>query len=165
MKARPGWRRLGRLNGSDAGRLAQPVWLCAACRCSHKDRDDKGKLIKPFSCKFCHRTVFDYFDSTSEAGGWNALWQRVKAGEIRNLRRQVTFDLMTIAPNGLACKWGEARLDYAFDELQGDEWVPVVADWKPSEGPSPDSVLKFRCLAAQGIRVRIMTDKGVFDFQ
>ncbi len=165
MAARAGWNRMGRLHGSDAGKLAQPVWVCAACRCWHKDRDSRGKLIKPFDCAFCHRTVFDRFDSSGEAQGWNALWLRVRAGEVRNLQRQVVFPLMTIAPNGLACKWGEAVLDYAFEELQGNEWVPVYADWKPSEGPSPESVLKFRCLAAQGIRVRIMTDRGVYDFE
>ena len=164
MAGRPGWNRMGRLHGSDAGKLAQPVYLCAACRCWHKDRDAKGKLIKPFDCKFCHRTVFDFFDSSGEATGWGQLWQRVKAGEVRNLRRQVPYSLLTMAPNGLAVKWGEAVLDYVFEELQGDDWVTVAADWKPSEGPSPDSVLKFRCLAAQGTRVRIMTDKGVYDF-
>lgn len=154
------WRRTGRLNGSDAGRKAKAVWLCSACRCWHDDRDEKGKLIKPLWCKFCQRPDFDYFHSSGEAKCWAALHQRARAGELRDLKRQVPFDLMTISANGLPRKWGETILDFAFDELRAGEWVPVVADFKPSEGMSPDAALKLRCLEAQGVPVRIITDKG-----
>lgn len=155
------WKRTGRLNGSDAGRMAKPVWLCSACRCWHDDRDAAGRLIKPAQCKFCHRMEFDYFHSSGEAATWGKLHQRIKAKELRNLRRQVPFDLMTIGRGGLACKWAEMVADFTFDELQADGgWLFVVADYKPSEGISPDSALKLRCLEAMGTPVRLITKDG-----
>lgn len=154
------WRRISRLNGSDAGKMAKPVWLCAACRCWHSDRDAAGKLIKPMQCQFCGRFEFDYFHSSGEAQTWCKLHLRQKAGLIRNLRRQVKKDLLTVGKNGLACVWGYADIDFAFEELQGDHWVDVLMDHKPSAGASPDSVLKFRCLEAQGTPVRLTTENG-----
>jgi len=154
------WRRIGRLNGSDAGRTAKPVWLCEACRCWHTDRDAKGKLIKPLACKFCGRFQFDYFHSSGEAQTWAKLHLRQKAGLIRNLRRQVKKDLLTVGKNGLACVWGHADIDFAYDELVGEEWISVLADHKPAQGASPDAVLKFRCLEAMGFPIRILTENG-----
>jgi hypothetical protein len=155
------WRRMGRVNGSDAGRMAKPVWLCSNCRCWHDDRDPRtGKLIKPTWCKFCKRPDFDYFHSSGEATCWCNLHLSQKAGEIRNLQRQVTFDLMTIGREGLPTKWAEIIVDYTFDEIRGGEWFPVVADFKPSEGMSPDAALKIRCLEKQGTPVRILTKNG-----
>lgn len=155
------WRRMGRVNGSDAGRKAKPVWLCAHCLCWHDDRDLKGKLVKPLECKFCHRIDFDYFHSSGEAQAWALLHRRQRAGEVRNLRRQVKRDLLTVGRQGLACKWGEIILDFDFEERQRDgEWIAVSADYKPSEGMSPDAALKIRCLEAMGTSVRIITAKG-----
>jgi hypothetical protein len=151
---------MGRVNGSDAGRKAKPVWLCANCRMWHRDYDAKGKLIKPFDCKFCHQTEFDYFHSSGEAQAWCSLHLRARAGEVRNLRRQIKRDLMTVGKQGLACKWGEIILDFDFEELQGDDWLPVAADYKPADGMSPDAALKIRCLEAMGTPVRIITSKG-----
>lgn len=155
------WKRTGRLNGSDAGRMAKPVWLCQNCRCWHQDRDGAGKLIKPGQCKFCGRMEFDYFHSSGEASAWGMLHLRQRAGLIRNLDRQVALALMTVGKNGLACKWGELVADFTFEELQSDgTWMPVAADFKPTEGMSPDAALKIRCLEAQGTVVRIMTKDG-----
>lgn len=154
------WRRMGRVNGSDAGRKAVPVWLCSNCRCWHDDRNAAGKLIKPLQCKFCGRAEFDYFHSSGEARMWCSLHLRQKAGMIRELRRQVPFDLMTVGRQGLACKWAELVVDFVFDEQDGDTWSRVVADYKPSEGMSPDAALKIRCLEAQGVPVRILTKDG-----
>ena len=161
MNARGGsWKRTGRLNGSDAGRMAKPVWLCSNCRCWHDDRVN-GKLIKPAQCKFCGRMSFDYFHSSGEAGAWGLLHLRMRANEIRNLNRQVPFDLMTIGREGLPCKWAELVADFTFEELQDDgEWSLVVADYKPSEGMSPDAALKIRCLESMGTPVRILTKDG-----
>lgn len=153
------WNRIGRLNGSDAARLARPLWVCAACRTWHNDRP-AGKLIKPLHCKFCGRSEFDYFHSEGEAQTWAKLHLRQRAGEIQNLRRQVPFALMTVGREGLACQWGEAVLDFTFDELRGGQWVPVRCDYKPAVGISPDAALKFRCLEAQGLPVRIITSNG-----
>jgi len=154
------WNRMGRLNGSDAAKMARPLWLCANCRTWHNDRDAKGKLIKPLECKFCHRIEFDYFHSEGEAQTWGKLHLRQRAGEVRNLRRQVPFPLMTIGRMGLACKWAELVADFTFDERRGDDWLPVVADYKPDAGMSPDAALKIRCLEAMGTPVRIITRKG-----
>lgn len=154
------WKRTGRLNGSDAGRKAKPVWLCSNCRCWHQDYDHNAKLIKPTWCKFCARSDFDYFHSSGEAKCWCALHLRAKAGEIKNLRRQVPFDLMTIGREGLPCKWAQLIADFAYDELANGEWTPAVADFKPSEGMSPDAALKIRCLEAMGTLVRILTENG-----
>lgn len=158
--AHTAWRRIGRLNGSDAGRMAKPVWVCAECRCWHTDRDGKGKLIKPLQCSFCGRVDFDYFHSSGEAQTWAKLHLRQKAGLIRNLRRQVKKDLLTVGRNGLARIWGYADIDFAYDELRDGEWLPVLADHKPSAGMSPDASLKFRCLEAMGFPVRILTENG-----
>lgn len=154
------WRRIGRVNGSDAGKMAKPVWLCSNCRCWHDDLDKNGKLHKPLECKFCHRFQFDYFMSRGEAETWGKLHQRQKAGEIRNLRRQVRKDLLTVGREGMACVWGYADIDFGYDELQGGEWIPVLADHKPSAGMSPDAALKFRCLEAMGFPIRILTTHG-----
>ncbi len=148
-----------RLNGSDAARMARPVYLCANCRTWHNDRSS-GKLVKPLHCVFCGLTEFDYFHSEGEAKTWGTLHLRQRAGEVRNLRRQVPFPLMTIGREGLACKWAELVADFTFDEMRGGEWVPVVADYKPAEGMSPDAALKIRCLEAMGTPVRIITKDG-----
>lgn len=154
------WRRMGRVNGSDAGRLAKPVWLCANCRCWHDDRDMNNKLIKPLHCKFCGGSEFDYFHSSGEAQTWCALHLRQRAGEIRSLRRQVPFDLLTVGREGLACVWATIVLDFTFEEPHGSEWSKVAADYKPSEGMSPDAALKIRCLESMGVPVRILTKHG-----
>lgn len=158
--AKTAWRRIGRLNGSDAGAKAKPVYLCAACRCWHNDRDAKGKLVKPMQCKFCGRFEFDYFMSSGEAQTWCKLHLRQKAGLIRNLRRQVRKELLTVGKNGLACVWGHADIDFGYDELVGEDWLPVLADHKPAQGASPDAVLKFRCLESMGFPIRIITPDG-----
>jgi len=157
---RKAWNRIGRLSGSDAGKSARPVYLCASCRCWHTDTDSKGKLIKPLQCKFCERFEFDRFDSSGEAQTWCKLWLRVKAGEIRKLERQIKIDLLTVGREGLARVWASAVLDFSFEELRSGEWFPVVADHKPSAGMSPDAALKFRCLEAMGRPVRILTELG-----
>lgn len=157
---RKNWNRIGRLNGSDAGKMARPVWLCANCRCWHTDVAANGKLIKPLSCKFCGHAFFDYFHSSGEAQAWATLHLRAKAGEVRNLRRQVPIDLLTVGRNGLACVWAQAVLDFAFDELKGGEWVPTLCDFKPHVGISPDAALKLRCLEAMGKPVKLITSQG-----
>lgn len=154
------WKRTGRLNGSDAAKMAKPVWLCSECRCWHEDYDRHGKLLKPTWCKFCGRPNFDYFHSSGEAKAWAALHLRQRAGEIRNLRRQVPFDLYTVDPDNTIVVWARAELDFTFDELSDGEWFPIVCDFKPVEGISPDASLKFRCLEKQGTPVRLITENG-----
>ena len=78
---------------------------------------------------------------------------------MRNVRRQVTFPLMTIGPKG-PIEWAKLVADFTYDEKDGDDWVPIVEDYKAVAGMSPDAALKIRCLEAQGIFVRIVTSKG-----
>lgn len=147
------WQRMGRLNGSDAAAMARKVWVCDRCGLWHYD--------KPDGCKTCGiLATFQFFHSEGEAKRWARLLMLVRAGEVRDVRRQVPFALMTIGPNGLPVEWAKLVADFTYDEKDGDEWVPIVEDYKPVAGPSPDAALKIRCLEAQGVRVRVMTAKG-----
>lgn len=147
------WQRMGRLNGSDAAAMARKVWVCDRCGLWHYD--------KPDGCKTCGiLATFQFFHSEGEAKRWARLLMLVRAGEVRDVRRQVPFALMTIGPNGLPVEWAKLIADFTYDEKDGDEWVPIVEDYKPVAGPSPDAALKIRCLEAQGVRVRVMTAKG-----
>ena len=73
------------------------------------------------------------FDSLKELERWRALEMRQKAGEIRDLRRQVNFDLVV---NGiLICSY---VADHVYEELAGAaqtgrrrrDWRKVVEDVK-----------------------------------
>jgi hypothetical protein len=143
------WKRFGRLDGSRAGALARKVYRCVGCGEWHYDK-------KPAQCR-CGRMDFDRFDSIGEAKRYASLELLQRAGEISNLRRQVPLDLLTVGREGLAVKWGQFVVDAAYVE-KGEQ---VFEDHKPDSGASPDSVLKLRCLEAQGITVRIHTSKGI----
>lgn len=149
MKAKRTWQRIGRMNGSDAGRMARKVYICRGCRTWHYDK-------KPGQCLGCGRMDFDRYDSIGEAKRYAALELLQRAGEISDLRRQVPLDLLTVGRNGLAVKWGQFIVDAAYVE-QG---VQVWEDFKPAAGMSPDAALKIRCLEAQGIAIRLHTEKG-----
>jgi hypothetical protein len=149
MARRHSWQRIGRLNGSDAGRMARKVYICRGCGFWHQD-------AKPKQCHICGRMDYDYFDSTGEAKRYATLELLQRAGEISDLRRQVPLKLLTIGRNGLAVQWGTFIVDAAYVE-NGEQ---VYEDFKPFNGMSPDSALKLRCLEAQGIRVRLHTEKG-----
>ena len=65
------------------------------------------------------------YDSKGEASWYQGLIARQKAGEIRNLRRQVKYPLWC----------GTVRIcdyvaDAAYQEVQDDFWPEVVADYK-----------------------------------
>ncbi len=80
------------------------------------------------------------FDSGREATYWQGLLARVQAGEVRNLQRQVPFDLMCPKLLGTHGLHGENLVvalyiaDFVFDERQDvredDDWIQVVADAK-----------------------------------
>lgn len=105
----------------------------------------------------CGRMQFLFFHSEGEAKHWARLKLLERAGDIADLRRQVPLDLMTVGPNGLPRKWGELIVDYAFRQ----DGVQKYLDWKPVEGPTPETVLKVRCLESQGIIVDFITKKGM----
>lgn len=65
------------------------------------------------------------FDSAKEAARWQNLRLLERAGQIRNLRRQVRYDF-TI--NGV--KVGSYIADHEYDELNNGVWEPVTEDVK-----------------------------------
>lgn len=66
------------------------------------------------------------FDSRLEANEYAKLVMRERAGEIRNLTRQVRFSLF--GPRGIHVQIYTA--DFTFEERTADGWVFVVADAK-----------------------------------
>jgi hypothetical protein len=99
---------------------------------------------------------FLFFHSSGEAKQYARYELLQNSGYISDLRRQVPLPLMTVGRDGLACKWGEMVVDFAFIEKGELHYF----DYKPDEGISPDAALKIRCLEAQGIIVEIVTRKG-----
>jgi len=154
---KPSWQRYGRVRGEDARARAIPTYVCSrpGCEVHHRAQMVDGKFQAPHHCIGCGGMVFDRFDSTSEANRWAALRLQEKAGMISNLRRQVRFPLMTIAPNGMQIKVADFIADYVYVR-DGEE---VVEDRKPRAGIDPTSALKLRWMAAQmGREVLITTD-------
>lgn len=147
---RGAWRRIGRQNGSDIGKLAVKVYRCNGCGVHHK-----GK--KPAQCMGCGRMDFTAFDSVGEANRYAALWMRQRAGEIEGLEAHVPFPLMTIGRNGLPCKFATYVADFVYVE-DGEQ---VREDWKSANGIDPAAALKLRIMEAMGLPVRIVTDRGV----
>lgn len=141
------WKRTGRL--AVAGKLAKHVWICNGCGAWHE-------VEKPAQCIACGRMDFLHFPSAGEAKHWARLRLLERAGDITDLRRQVSLPLMTIGPSGIPCQWGELIVDYAYKE----NGVQRYLDWKPIEGPKPETVLKVRCLEKQGIIVDFINLKG-----
>jgi hypothetical protein len=88
-------------------------------------------LVRAKPTKYRNRkTMLDgmMFDSAAESRDWAELNLRVRAGEIRNLRRQVVFK----------CTWNGVDIckyvaDFAFEEKREGEWHPVIADTKGFE--------------------------------
>lgn len=152
MRAKPRF-----IHGRDAGRRANPVWVCASpgCEVHHKGtRDADGKLKGPAACIACGRMSFEYFPSTGEANQWAALRLQEKVGSITGLRRQVRFPLMAVAPNGLQVRVAEYIADYVYFR-DGRE---IIADHKPMAKADPLALLKLKWMAAQGNPVHIHTD-------
>jgi len=114
------------------------------------------------------------FDSKGELGRLHELQMLVRAGEIAELRRQVSFPLTIYRfdpikgivdlaphpilirspgyPNGRACK---ITLDFSYRERQADgKWIDVLEDWK---GLSTEAArLRIAVFEAiYGVRVRI----------
>lgn len=140
------WKRYGRLDGSRAGAKAIRVYQCNGCGAPYRHK-------APAQCQGCGRMDFSMFHSDGEFKKWAALQLQERAKLISNLRRQVPLPLYTIDPRGQKVQWGEMVVDFAYTDEEGDHLV----DFKPQAGPSPDSVLKMRCLEKQGIIVEIVT--------
>jgi hypothetical protein len=88
------------------------------------------------------------FDSKKEADRWGQLQLLLKAGRIRNLRRQVLYRLEVAGV--LICTY---KADFVYEELTKGEWLEVVEDSKGY--PNERWPMKKRLmLACHGIRVR-----------
>lgn len=97
------------------------------------------------------RTEVDgiWFDSKAEADRWRGLKLLERAGQIRDLDRQVNYPL---AVNGvLICDY---RCDFTYDEAAGNgQWRRVVEDVKGV--PTPAYLLKKALMfAVHGIEIR-----------
>lgn len=95
------------------------------------------------------------FDSTGEFKRWCDLKMLERGLFIKNLRRQVNFDLEI---NGIhICQY---RADYAYDERIITDWVPVVEDFKSPATTTPIFAIKRKLMqACHGIEVRV-TGRG-----
>lgn len=65
------------------------------------------------------------FDSKREAARYDQLLLLERAGRIRNLRRQVKYELRV---NGVLI--ATYRADFVYEELERDAWTEVVEDSK-----------------------------------
>lgn len=143
MAAKAAWRKFGRINGSDLGRMAIKVHICTGCGEWHE-----GK--KPAQCR-CGVMSFDTFDSKTEAKRWAQLRMLERAGHISGLRRQVPFPLMTVGREGLACRFADYIADFVYTE-NGER---VIEDSKAKNGISPEASLKLRIMEAMGLPVKL----------
>lgn len=146
---KPSFRGLGRASGTAVGKIAVKVYVCRGCGLQHK-------LDKPVQCLQCGRMDFSKFDSVGEAGRYGNLLLRVKAGLIKDLETQVRIPLLAHRPDGLAAKVGEYWADFIYTRCEDD--ARVIEDFK---GALTDlAAWKLRHMAAQGMPVTIITEKG-----
>lgn len=124
-------------------------YLCAGCGAFYAK-------TPPGQCSACHAIAFDHFDSKAEAMRYARLKLREKTvGDIRDIRRQVNYDLLAPAPNGGTVVVAKYRADFVYEEAQGLTWVRVVEDCKGHMTPLAGHKLKH--MAAQGITVKLST--------
>lgn len=124
---------------------------------------DRGKAAQqaatPKTNKFKNIRVEvdgEKFDSKREAAYWHELQLRQMAGEIRDLRRQVTFPLYTPSfADGVNCEDSALIVDFVFfdNDATGAEHVQDVKGAK--ETPMFASKAK-RLFIQQGIEVEII---------
>lgn len=143
------FRHLPRISGARIGQLAQVRYVCHGCGASYP-------APKPAQCASCGRMDFARLDSKAEARRWAYLQVLERQGIIRNLRRQVSYDLK--APNletGLIGNVARYIADFVYEELVGDDWQFIIEDVKG--GITDVAALKLRWMEAQGLPVRITT--------
>ena len=92
-----------------------------------------------------------FCQSGSEGKRWIALNMLQRAGHVRNLRRQVTYPLHVVNPDGMKVKIASWRADHCYDERSAQNvgetgeawgWEPIVEDVKPSGGHREDLYLR-----------------------
>lgn len=93
---RRGFRRppgLRPISGATLGRRARGGYVCSACGC---EVNKAGEVAPKTLCCALPRPV--WFASKAEARRWRFLLMRQKEGVIRELRRQVPYDLHVNGP-------------------------------------------------------------------
>lgn len=147
--AHRGFRSLKRASGDQIAKVAVVTWVCHGC-----GRQTPGK-DKPGQCE-CGRMDFARVDSKAEARRWAELLILERAGDIRNLRRQVSYDLPTInLITGLETVVARYIADFVYEEQTGGEWLVVIEDVK---GAITDVAhLKLRWMESRGVPVRVTT--------
>jgi hypothetical protein len=106
---------------------------------------DAHPMTKP--SKYCNkRTMVDgiAFHSVAEARRWSELLLLEKAGEVRNVRRQVAFVLYAITGQGI-CKY---VADFLYHDRDGNEIIEDVKGVRTSEYR-----IKKKWMAAQGYHI------------
>lgn len=123
--------------------------ICRGCLLWHT-----GK--KPAACSACGRMDFESFKSKGEATWWMKLLRRQEAGKIKDLRRQIKIDLLTVHHRtGKPVAWGAYYADFAWTDLETGE--KIIAECKPGGDLTYESQLKLRCVEAMGIPVMALT--------
>lgn len=99
---------------------------------------------------------WERFASEREAKRWQALTLAVKAGQVRDLTRQVRYALRVRRPDGIDEVIGHYVADYVYEErhdIADRIWVPVVEDCKGFR--TPEYRWKKRHFEAQfGVTIR-----------
>lgn len=82
-----------------------------------------------------------FFRSMKEAKRWVALNMLQRAGHIRDLHRQVPFELLVPTPAGVKYKIGAYVADFTYElwRRECDRWDAIVEDVKPSGGLREDT--------------------------
>jgi hypothetical protein len=145
----PGWS--GRYTSKDRtfANKAIPAHICRGCLAWFDG-------AKPAACKMCGRMDFEDFKSGGEAKWWMKLLRRVDAGVIRDLRREVSIDLLTVNHRtGKPVVWGRYVADFQWVDVKTGN--KVVAECKPGGDLTYESQLKLRCVEAMGIPVEALT--------
>lgn len=101
----------------------------------------KNEHIKPFACDRCGHPDFDYFHSTGEYNMFAQLALLNDNGKIKNLRRQVPFQIKF---KGQPKPMRTLVLDFTFDEIDSDgEFKKRYLDYKGDE-KGIDKYWKFK---------------------
>lgn len=141
-----------RLNAQHAaGAKAIKVFVCTNPQCEiHHERE------APVQCH-CGGIEFMRLDSKTEARHWAQLRMLEKRGIIKDLRRQVPFDLLAYGPGGEAIRVARYIADFTYTR----DGVPCRDDSKPAAGVDDLAALKLRWMEAMGLPVTLQT-KGIY---
>ena len=103
------------------------------------------------------------FDSKKEAAYYSELLLREKAGEVRNIQRQMTFHLCAPEVDAMMRQSDPPKIvyiasyvaDMIFDEKQDDDsWQRVVADVKGAKNTQMFSLKSKWLFLQSGVKIR-----------